>query len=341
MRNRGAAVMGVLGADANEFGTTGICPDAIISAVSVFGLRGGAAEAVRIAADALTRGDIILIELHQPGPRHGFVMRGDDQDGYVPVEFFPDTFAAIRYATARGVIVVEAAGNGGQQLDDSLYDEVPAGFPPTWTNPFNPKGSSYVDSGAVLVGAGAPPGGGEPASSRMKFSNWGERLDAHGWGDRVATTGGFFTGGGDLAGGPDETRWYTSKFSGTSSAAPMVAGALACVQGVLRARAIRRSDLSRRAARCGRPAPSRRPPQGCPRASASAAGRTSAPSSSGRSVKPQDPKPRHGGEGACEYRSRSMTAGTTTALLSVRSRTASHRPSWASGIRSGVVRSSC
>ena len=237
MRNHGTAVMGVLGADTNEFGTTGICPDAIISALSVFGLRGGAAAAIRIAADSLARGDIVLVELHQPGPLHKFLTRGRDQDGYVPVEFFPDTFAAIRYATARGVIVVEAAGNGGQQLDDPFYDEVPAGFPPTWTNPFNPRVRNYAGSGAVLVGAGAPPGGGaaEPASSRMVFSNWGERVDAHGWGNGVATTGGYWTGEGDLAGGPDETRWYTSRFSGTSSAAPMVAGALACVQGVLRA----------------------------------------------------------------------------------------------------------
>ena len=159
MRNHGTAVMGVLGADTNEFGTTGICPDAIISALSVFGLRGGAAAAIRIAADSLARGDIILVELHQPGPLHKFLTRGQDQDGYVPVEFFPDTFAAIRYATARGVIVVEAAGNGGQQLDDPLYDEIPAGFPPTWTNPFNPRVWNHAGSGAVLCPGRRAPGG--------------------------------------------------------------------------------------------------------------------------------------------------------------------------------------
>jgi hypothetical protein len=54
-------------------------------------------------------------------------------------------------------------------------------------------------------------------------------IDAQGWGHEV-TTCGF----GDLQ-GIDEDRWYTPDFGGTSAAAPMVAGALASVQGVLRA----------------------------------------------------------------------------------------------------------
>ena len=34
----------------------------------------------------------------------------------------------------------------------------------------------------------------------------------------------------------NEDEWYTDEFSGTSSASPIVVGALACVQGILRAR---------------------------------------------------------------------------------------------------------
>jgi hypothetical protein len=234
-RNHGTAVLGVMGADSNSFGTTGICPDALLRGVSVYGLAGGAPAAVRMAADALAPGDIILIELHRPGPLFGFEERGDSQKGYVAVEFFPDMFDAIRYATAQGVIVVEAAGNGSQHLADKTHNKRPTGFPDEWRNPFHL--TDGPDSGAILVGAGAPPDSGpdQPAGSRLSFSNWAARVDAQGWGDAVVTTGGFYDGEGDLAGGLDETRWYTQSFNGTSSASPMVAGALACVQGALRA----------------------------------------------------------------------------------------------------------
>jgi hypothetical protein len=129
--------------------------------------------------------------------------------------------------------VVEAAGNGAQNLDDAIYNTRPAGFPSSWKNPFNLANPS---SGAVLVGAGAPPPGTHgrdhgPDRSRLGFSNYGARVDAQGWGREVTSTG-----YGDLQGGTDRSLWYTDQFSGTSSASPIVTGALACVQGALRAR---------------------------------------------------------------------------------------------------------
>ena len=108
----------------------------------------------------------------------------------------------------RGVIVVEAAGNGAEDLDDALYDTPAAGFPATWTNPFNRDNPS---SGAIVVGAGAPPPGTHghdhgPDRSRLDFSNYGARVDAQGWGREVTTTG-----YGDLQGGADEDVWYTAR----------------------------------------------------------------------------------------------------------------------------------
>lgn len=50
---------------------------------------------------------------------------------------------------------------------------------------------------------------------------------AQGWGREVTTTG-----YGDLQGGPDEDLWYTDEFSGTSSASPIVVGAVAAYQGI-------------------------------------------------------------------------------------------------------------
>jgi hypothetical protein len=225
--NHGTAVIGEISGDRNGFGVTGICPDAIISAAAF----GASAPTIRAAADRLGAGDIILLEIHRAGPRNNFQGR-QDQHGYIAIEWWPDDFDAILYATSRGIIVVEAAGNGSQDLDDSLYSVRPPGFPVTWTNPYN---RANRDCGAVVVGAGAPPPGTHGRNhgadrSRLDFSNFGALVDAQGWGREVTSTG-----YGNLQGGGDARFWYTETFSGTSSASPIVVGALGCLQGALRA----------------------------------------------------------------------------------------------------------
>ncbi len=147
------------------------------------------------------------------------------------MEWWPDDFDAIHYAIAKGVIVVEAAGNGAENLDDAIYNNPASGFPANWTNPFD-RGNR--DSGAIVVGAGAPPPGTHgvnhgPDRSRLEFSNYGALVDAQGWGREVTSSG-----YGDLQGGSDENKWYTNHFSGTSSASPIVVGALGCLQGGLK-----------------------------------------------------------------------------------------------------------
>ncbi len=233
-RNHGTAVVGEFGGDRNTLGIEGISPDANVRAISIFGPGMSSAAAIRQAALALVAGDIILIELHRPGPRFNF-QAPQGQRGFIAMEWWEDDFAAVSFATGRGVIVVEAAGNGAENLDDPLYNTRPAGFPATWTNPFN---RANRDSGAVLVGAGAPPPGTHgrdhgPDRSRLDFSNYGSAVDAQGWG-REVTTAGY----GDLQGGSNEDFWYTDTFSGTSSASPIVVGALACLQGNRRARGV-------------------------------------------------------------------------------------------------------
>ncbi len=69
-------------------------------------------------------------------------------------------------------------------------------------------------------------------------------MDAQGWGREVTTTGGFWDRPGDLQGGAEEIGWYTDTFSGTSSASPVVVGALAALQGMLKA-AAQGTDLRR------------------------------------------------------------------------------------------------
>ena len=176
--SHGTAVLGFVRAAVNGFGVTEIAPEASFSAISHHRL--GSAGAIDLGASSFGPGDIMLLEMHRPGPRFGFQTR-DDQQGYIAVEGWPDDFLAIRRAVIRGLIVVEAAGNGAQDLDDPLYDTADPSFPETWKNPFR----GAVDSGAIVVGAGAPPGGLFGADrSRLEFSDFGSRIDCQGWGIR-------------------------------------------------------------------------------------------------------------------------------------------------------------
>jgi Subtilase family len=229
--DHGTAVLGEISGDRNPFGITGIADQAWIGAVSFTTLA--SPTAIKNAADRLGPGDIILLEIHRVGP----------QGRWLPIEWWPADFDAIRYAVGKGIVVVEAGGNGGENLDDPVYNTPQVGFPPSWRNPFNLANPS---SGAVMVGAGNPPAGTHGFTqyggdvlvdrARCNFSNYGSRVDTQGWGWLVATTG-----YGDLQGAPpppdsNKDQWYTDEFSGTSSASPIVVGALACVQGVLKAR---------------------------------------------------------------------------------------------------------
>ena len=221
--NHGTAAAGVFGGDG--IGVFGICPDANVCGIAPTGSLSTAA-AIHSAADRLVAGDIILIELQRAGPRFAGVR------GYLPLEWWPDDYDAIFYATAKGVIVVELAGNGYENLDDPFFDTPLAGFPATWSNPLR-RGAR--DSGAILVGAGAPPlftHGNTWGSdrSRQDFSNYGSAVDVQGWGREVTTTG-----YGDLQGGGNANAWYTDGFAGTSSASAIVAGVVGCAQGCARA----------------------------------------------------------------------------------------------------------
>jgi hypothetical protein len=225
-QNHGTAVLGEIAGDVNGIGITGICPESFVRMASFDNLP--TATVIQQSADLLRPGDILLLEIHRAGPDS----TGAGQDGYIAVEWWPDDLAAIRYAVSRGVIVVEAAGNGARNLDNSIYNAPQTGFPANWRNPFNPANPG---SGAVVVGAGAPPPGTHgrdhgPDRSRLAFSNYGNRVDVQAWGREVTSTG-----YGDLQGGADPDKWYTDQFSGTSSASPIVVGALACAQGCLQA----------------------------------------------------------------------------------------------------------
>jgi hypothetical protein len=212
-KNHGTAVLGEMIAGDNGYGVTGICPGADIGMVSIGSLS--TAEALYTAVDNLQQGDVILIELHAPGPRYNFLAR-QDQLGYVCMEYWQDNFDAIQYAWAKGIVVVEAAGNGEENYDDPLYGQL-----------FD---TTYRNSHAIIVGAGYSASSASDLE-RLGFSDYGERVNLQGYGVDVYTTGygTLFDGGGD------ENQYYTYGFNGTSSASPIIAGSVTCLQGYYKA----------------------------------------------------------------------------------------------------------
>ena len=194
-RDHGTAVLGEIAAcdTHDEFGMIGLVPGSQLKMVD-WNLEPTVAEAFDIAASHLAPGEIYLIEIQTfVGGRT------------VPMEYFQAEFDAISAHTARGVVVVEAAGNGSEDLDDPFYEQR-----------FD---RLFRDSGAIMVGAGTP-----TAHSPEWFTNYGSRVDCQGYGSSV-----YSTGYGDLwSSGIDQ--YYTDGFSGTSSASPIVTGAAAMTQ---------------------------------------------------------------------------------------------------------------
>ncbi|MBW7475411.1 hypothetical protein K0T92_11685 [Paenibacillus oenotherae] len=202
--DHGTAVMGVISSVDNTIGNVGLASKAQPVASSWW-RTGGAniPEAIIVAADALQAGDVILIEVQYT-----------NASGYVPIDLYSAEYSAIRYATNLGVTVIEAAGNGGLDLD-TLQD----------TNGkyvLNRTSPDFRDSGAIMIGAGSD----TAPHTRMYFSNYGSRIDAYGWGTGVHTL---------AAANMYATTGYQSGFNGTSSATPIVASAAISLQGIAKA----------------------------------------------------------------------------------------------------------
>ena len=210
--NHGTAVLGEMIGDDNTLGIVGIAPSAgPVNCASHFDAASGTdshvADAVVGALPSLSAGDVLVIEFQTTGAIFG-----------APAEYTDESFDAIRLASAIGIVVFEAAGNGSNNLD-------------TLTNGglqiLNPASPDFRESGAIIVGAALD----ALPHNRAGFSSFGARVNCYGWGQNVVTCG-----YGDLDdGGGDNDETYTDTFGGTSSATPIVAGAGLIVQGMMEA----------------------------------------------------------------------------------------------------------
>lgn len=224
--NHGTAVLGELVGVSNGWGVTGATHHSAMYVVATNTGPGSGVwdvgAAVTTALGRLGPGDVILIEQQMAGPNYTGSPPGT-QFGLVPVEWYLPWYNAIVTAVGNDVIVVEAAGNGQQDLDAAIYSTGNGGH---W--PFLPQN----DSGAIIAGAGAVPaayGGTDTARSRLWFSNYGSTVDLQGWGEQVVTTG-----YNDLYAAEGPNLWYTAAFGGTSSASPIVASACATLSSAFK-----------------------------------------------------------------------------------------------------------
>ena len=223
----GTMVMGVLFSIQNGWGTTGIATG---SSKYFVGTNAAwswgdhvlcVACAISVAVNAAQSGDVILIEQQSFGPLYDHDVGG--QYGMVPVEWEFANYEAILMAVGNGIVVVEPAGNGQQNLDAPIYS---VGNGNHW--PF----LSWNDSGAIMVGGGSASdefGGMEPARSRRPTSNYGSRINVQGWGQRVATTG-CLPPAAPCTPGSAYSIDFTKNFGGTSGASAIVAGVSALIQ---------------------------------------------------------------------------------------------------------------
>lgn len=196
-RDHGTACAGIIAADRNRYGVTGLA--SARSRLLLASISGGVAQQINSCAALCGPGDVFISSF-------AYVVQGV----HAPLTYDPVNYDAVRNATAKGILYAFGAGNTGTDLSDPLFG-----------GRFD---RALFDSGGIVVGASHA-----YTRDKIAFSNHGARVDAHGWGEKIAALG-----YGDLFnGGGDPRQYYTADFGGTSGAGPMVAGAAAAFWGVL------------------------------------------------------------------------------------------------------------
>jgi serine protease len=165
--NHGTAVLGEITGDDNTVGVVGIAPHvAYARATSHYDAATNTAlhvaDALVAALPEMDSGDVLLLEV---------------QRSYLPTETDDADFDAVRLAVALGIVVIEAAGNGGNDLDvytNAMGERI-----------FDRSHADFRDSGPIMVGAASS----DADHNRLGFSNFGSRIDCYGWGEDVVSSG--------------------------------------------------------------------------------------------------------------------------------------------------------
>lgn len=193
----GTSVFGIMYADKGTYGVSGMAYDAAEMVLFPEWQQTGynRLNAVTQAIASSVAGDVIVYEMQAYG----------QSSNYVPAEFDNPIWDLTKAASDAGIVIVEAAANGNQNLDSAYY-------------------ASYMgrgNSGAIMVGGGTN----TLAHNRISYSNYGSRVDVQGWATNVRACG---TGDLVMIGG-DFNQGYTN-FSGTSAATPIVASCVVVLQ---------------------------------------------------------------------------------------------------------------
>ncbi|HMB92285.1 MAG TPA: S8 family serine peptidase [Rhodothermales bacterium] len=201
----GTSVLGIICGEDNTTGILGIAHHSNVRVASYYdnNYSSNIPNAVLAAIDKLSPGGVLLLEvqlLYVPGSTLYWP--------YMPVEVTQTTFDVIELAIAQDITVIEAAGNGGHDLD--TYEDL------SGIKLLQQGADGYRDSGAILVGAAS-----SENRFRLPISNYGSRIDCYAWGENVVTSASVAPGG-----------EYIDFFGGTSAAAAIIAGAALVVQGI-------------------------------------------------------------------------------------------------------------
>lgn len=205
----GNAGLGIVLANGEESEIRGVAPGCTLRGLyAINQMPGPPAErlerAIQLAAANLQPGDVILLSLQV-------------NDTRLPVEVDPGVFGAIRAATSRGIIVVEAAGNSGGSLEDALqYPE----HATAWAvqDEDIPRFNGLPDSGAIIVSGCTVAVWGPRFYPPVQdeYTRRGPRVDCCAWSRYVWTS----------YGEPSEYHF----FKGTSASAPVIAGLALIIQ---------------------------------------------------------------------------------------------------------------
>ena len=145
-----------------------------------------------------TAGDVIIYEMQTGGQNGNFVM----------AEYEQAIWDLTKAATDAGIVIVAAAGNGNENIDDPFY------------NSYNARG----DSGAIIVGGGSA----DLNHTPLYYTTYGSRVNIQAWGENVFTIGDSCAN--TTVFGNDINQTYNSCFAGTSSATALIGGFTAVLQ---------------------------------------------------------------------------------------------------------------